>query len=80
MAQCNMSYMMSDSGPLGSLVEIMASGDSSKRFQLGPEVITVFMLNAAEHEIFSANKCENGNNTLRKHAYIILTLLNPIFI
>ena len=30
---------------------------------------TFFMLNAAEHEIFSANKYENANNSWHFHIY-----------
>ena len=30
---------------------------------------TFFMLNSAEHEIFSANKYENANNSWRFHIY-----------
>ena len=36
----------------------------------GPEVIEkMFMLNSAEHEIFSANKYENANNSWHFHIY-----------
>ena len=36
----------------------------------GPEVIKLFfMLNSAEHEIFSANKYENANNSWHFHIY-----------
>ena len=36
----------------------------------GPEVIkTSFMLNSAEHEIFSANKYENANKSWHFHIY-----------
>ena len=30
---------------------------------------TFFMLNSAEHEIFSANKCENAKNSWHFHIY-----------
>ena len=35
----------------------------------GPEVKLFFVLNSAEHEIFSANKYENANNSWHFHIY-----------
>ena len=37
------------------------SQTSSDSFQSGPRLYNFFMLNSAEHEIFSANKYENAN-------------------
>ena len=40
------------------------------KMESGPEVIKLFfMLNSAEHEIFSANKYENANNSWHFHIY-----------
>ena len=35
----------------------------------GPEVIKLFILNSAEHEIFSANKYENADISCHFHIY-----------
>ena len=40
-----------------------------KYMKSGPEVIKLFVLNSAEHEIFSANKYENVNNCWHFHIY-----------
>ena len=37
--------------------------------QCAPSYKTFFMLNSAEHEIFSANKHENANNSWHFHIY-----------
>ena len=40
------------------------------RLRPAPEAIQLFfMLNSAEHEIFSANKYENANNSWHFHIY-----------
>ena len=36
---------------------------------LAPSLWNFFMLNSAEHEIFSANKYENANNSWHFHIY-----------
>ena len=41
-----------------------------KQKNIGPEVIKLFfMLNSAEHEIFSANKYENANKSWHFHIH-----------
>ena len=41
----------------------------SKKALPGPEVMKLFVLNSAEHDVFSANKYENANNSWHFHIY-----------
>ena len=42
---------------------------SIRREKPDPEVVTFFMLNSADHEIFPANKYENANNSWHFNIY-----------
>ena len=45
------------------------TGNIKHGLRTDPEVITFFMLNSAEHEIFSANEYENASNSWHFHNY-----------
>ena len=46
-----------------------ASAWQLNKSKSSPEIIFFFMLNSAEHEIISANKYENANNSWHFHIY-----------